>query len=98
MVAVVIGGADPAVQAAAAGTASYVDRVLVYSHAQLGACLAETWAPVLVAAVKLTGASPQLLSGLDGYAGDLGVRDLGVGNGEHDLRGRRESPDHYAVI
>ncbi len=57
VVAVVIGGTDPAVQAAAAGTAAYVDRVLVYSHAQLDACLAETWAPVLAAAVKLTGAT-----------------------------------------
>src|SRR5262245_55843968 len=40
------------VGAAAGDAAKYVDKVLSYDSAALGAVLAETWAPVLAAAVK----------------------------------------------
>mgnify|MGYP001768868949 CR=1 FL=1 len=53
VVGVVIGAG---VGAAAADAARFVDKLLCCDNPALGAALAETWAPVLVSAVKKTGA------------------------------------------
>jgi len=50
------------VGAAAADAARFVDRVLCFDHAALGAALAETWAPLLADAVKATGATALVAS------------------------------------
>lgn len=50
------------VGAAAQDAAKYVDRVFCYDHAALGHGLAETWAPVLAAAVKESGATTLVAS------------------------------------
>jgi electron transfer flavoprotein alpha subunit len=59
VVGVVIGAS---VGAAAADAARFVDKVLCYDNAALSTGLAETWAPVLAAAVKETGATALVAS------------------------------------